>query len=113
MAEIKHTPGPWKTFSRLSPDGLPEIVLAAENGCPIAVVSNHAEFKENAQLIAASPNLLEALRPFALVYEKDISVHEDDADLFQVMSAHNRAPKLTVGDFRKAYNELMIAEGRS
>ncbi|NTG01846.1 hypothetical protein G6L30_17150 [Agrobacterium rhizogenes] len=66
-----------------------------------------------ATMLAAAPSLLEALRPFALVYEKDISVHEDDADLFQVMHAHNRAPKLTVGDFRKAYNELMIAEGRS
>ncbi len=66
-----------------------------------------------ATLFAAGPDLLEALRPFALVCEKDISVHEDDADLFQVMHAHNRAPKLTVGDFRRAYQALMIAGGRT
>ncbi len=56
----KHN-APWKTFTRLSPDGLPEIVVAAENGCPLAVVSNHAEVRETAQIITAAPELYEAL----------------------------------------------------
>lgn len=65
------------------------------------------------QMFAAAPDLVEALRPFAKVYELDISTEEADADLFQVMRQHNRAPKLTVGDFRRAYQALMIAEDRA
>ena len=44
----------------------------------------------------------EALKPFAAVAEHDIGESEDDADLFTPMSAHNRAPRLTVGDLRAA-----------
>ncbi len=61
----KHTSGPWKTFQRVSQDCLAEIVVAADNGCPIAVVSNHAEFKNNAKLIAAAPDLLKVLKRIA------------------------------------------------
>jgi hypothetical protein len=52
---------PWKTFSRLSHDGLPEIVVAADNGCPLAVVSDHAEIKDTAKIVSAAPELYEAL----------------------------------------------------
>lgn len=62
----------WKTFTRLSPDGLPEIVVAAENGCPLAVVSNHAEIRETARLISAAPDLLIALAEELENVEDDI-----------------------------------------
>lgn len=45
----------------------------------------------------------EALQPFANVYQHDIGSDEADGDLFQVIN-NNRAPKLTVEDFRRAYN---------
>jgi hypothetical protein len=45
----------------MNADCLPELVITAENGCPIALVSNHAEYKHNAQLIVAAPEMLEAL----------------------------------------------------
>lgn len=57
--------------------------------------------------------LADALRPFAKVYDLDISLDEDETDLFQVMRENNRAPKLTVGDFRRAFEALLEAEGRS
>lgn len=60
-----HTNGPWKAFSRLDAYGLPEIVVTADNGCPIAVVANHAEFKANSHLIAAAPELLDFVRGHA------------------------------------------------
>lgn len=78
---------------------------------PYADIRKQRARAEKAEAIVA--DLTKALKPFALVYERDISVHDADSDLFQVMHAHNRAPKLTVGDFRNAYNEWAIAEDRS
>lgn len=46
---------------------------------------------------------VEALKPFALVAENDIGESEDDADVFRpIMGTVNYAPKLTVGDLRRA-----------
>lgn len=45
--------------------------------------------------------LIAALRPFAACAEHDIGDTEDDADTFR-NSTHNRAPKITVGDLRRA-----------
>lgn len=98
-----------------------EFLLAYEDGREIG----HSVSRDVARRIASeimqavddagatAPDLLQALLPFAKVYEKDISVDEDDADLFQVMLSHNRAPKLTVGDFRRAFQAVFEAEGRS
>lgn len=49
--------------------------------------------------------LLRALEPFALVAEHDIGEDEADHDLHRHMDKHNRAPRLTVGDFRRAFRE--------
>lgn len=48
--------------------------------------------------------LLRALEPFALVAEHDIGEDEADHDLHRHIK-HNRAPRLTVGDFRRAFRE--------
>jgi hypothetical protein len=45
--------------------------------------------------------LVGVLLPFVEVCLKDIGDDEADSDLFQV-NRNNRAPKLTVGDFRRA-----------
>jgi len=49
---------------------------------------------------------LEALRPFALVAEHDIGSDETDADIFQQPGHYHRAPRITVGDMRRARSVL-------
>lgn len=56
------------------------------------------------------PQLLEWLKPFALVAERDIGEDEDDADLFCPIH-NNHAPRLTVGDFRRASAAVAKAGG--
>lgn len=46
--------------------------------------------------------LTKALEPFARVAEHDIGESEADSDFFMPMKTYNRAPLLTVGDFRNA-----------
>jgi hypothetical protein len=50
----------------------------------------------------AYDEVLKALEPFALVAEHDIGDGEMDSDWFTVMTTYNEAPRLTVGDFRRA-----------
>lgn len=51
--------------------------------------------------------LVEALKPFALVAEHDIGESETDADLFRPMEGkYARASRLTVGDLRRARDAL-------
>lgn len=52
----------------------------------------------------------EALRPFANVAKCDIGIDESDSDLFRPMSSHNIAPRLQVGDLRRARAALGAAE---
>lgn len=60
---------------------------------------------------AALAEARKALEPFALVAEMDIGSDEADADLFRPMSAHNRAPLLTVGDLRDAARSVAKEAG--
>lgn len=59
MSKTKHTPGPWKTsYTNLS-------VVIAENGAVVARASKLnglVNLQANARLIAAAPELLEALQ---------------------------------------------------
>ena len=64
------------------------------------LAEKHEAAREAAEAEAAQ--LREALEPFVAVAENDIGESEDDADLFRPMTAYNRAPRLTVGHFRKA-----------
>lgn len=77
MSHNKHTPGPWvaddneglsmwKIYSRMSPSGsgIPGPFVAK-------VIGYSAEADANAQLIAAAPELLEALRLFITLYGTD------------------------------------------
>jgi hypothetical protein len=54
---------------------------------------------------ASDADLIEALRPFAAVAAVDIGADEADGDLFQPIN-HHRAPRLTVGDLRRAASAL-------
>ena len=59
MSKTKHTPGPWKTsYTNIS-------VVTAENGAVVARASKLnglMNLQANARLIAAAPDLLEALQ---------------------------------------------------
>lgn len=63
MSEIKHTPGPWAVNPLMrdqicTADGAKEIAKASRDGNPYEVMAT-------TQLIAAAPELLEALKELA------------------------------------------------
>jgi hypothetical protein len=126
MSEIKHTLGPWWPVQSSTGSWYVttyrdhESATAKPNpfGASIApCIGDHTEKRTrgneeaNARLIAAAPELLEALAPFAAVAEHDIGDDEADAELFQLMGKYNRAPKLTVSDFRRALAIIAKAKG--
>lgn len=63
----------------------------------------HAQSSAGSGPVTSS--LHEALRPFAAVAAVDIGSDEADGDLFSPIN-HNHAPRLTVGDFRRALAAL-------
>ncbi len=68
-------------------------------GLPLEVVLS----EENDRLITA-------IKPFAEVARHDIGEDEADSDLYRPMTNHNKAPHLTVGDFRRALDAIAKAE---
>jgi hypothetical protein len=57
--------------------------------------------------------LIEAVKPFLAVLERDISASDRDGVIFvPKLSGNNRAPVLTVGDFRALQAALALAEGQ-
>ena len=72
VAQVKHTPGKWKIFDTTAIEKIfPDLQNSSNNGqleifagdTPVAKIRNGfaREAKENARLIAAAPELLEAL----------------------------------------------------
>jgi hypothetical protein len=65
MSEIKHTPGPWNQKTRPSSWGMIDDGICGPDGEQVRVhgmtLSSSDEAKANANLIAAAPELLEAL----------------------------------------------------
>lgn len=64
---------------------------------------------EITRLRAENAEMLGALAPFAAVAEHDIGADETDDDLFRPMANHNRAPRIVVGDLRRARSALSNA----
>lgn len=69
---------------------------------PVAISALLAEARKAEAMQQEIAELREALRPFASVAEHDIGNDETDEELFRPMNSHNRAPRLTVGDIRRA-----------
>ena len=80
MSETKHTPGPWKTsYTNLS-------VVIAENGAVVARASKLnglVNLQANARLIAAAPELLEALESIASMYDYEASCGDLASRLYE------------------------------
>lgn len=111
MTEAKFTPGPW--FLNDERDGYSPVSSQRWAGLAHVVVEPSSEcndeddqrFREegqaNARLIAAAPDLYEALKPFASWIDRTDS---DDRLLVQVSGL-----TLTVGDVRRAQAALAKA----
>ena len=67
--ESKHTPGPWKSGSKVAPDGYGSIVWSPEYGTICSMTDEMVHHRENAALIAAAPDMYEALRACAAYVE--------------------------------------------
>lgn len=87
MSENKHSAGAWSFYTEPQPNGCP---IVGARGVMIAMLAhsvNYADQKEtalaNARLIAAAPDLLEALKPF-IDFPADVldSFDEDDQQSF-------------------------------
>ena len=76
MAEVKHTPGPWNTFQTngkgvVTPGGVTHWVKAGEgyghvgDGFLSVCIGGSRDAEANARLIAAAPDLFEALQALA------------------------------------------------
>lgn len=72
--------------------------IAQQSALTAIIQSDH----QQAKLLAHADAMAGALEPFVLVAEHDIGTDEADKDRHQHMDKHNYAPRLTVGDFRRA-----------
>lgn len=75
MSKMKYTPGPWKSFGTSDPTkAAPVGVLDGKRNIRVADVGQRGmsieEINANAQLIAAAPYLLEALREVIAISDR-------------------------------------------
>jgi len=91
MKNLKHTPGEW-TVHNFGPEGNKQTRIHSNN-VTIAKIIQIDESEANAQLIAAAPTLLEALRKaeVAISYLQQMFVTmEKEHDHAAMMSGHAR-----------------------
>lgn len=86
-AEHKHTPGPWSVDEDDAFQGWPFIPISSETQriCEVQPGENDVVdevSRTNARLIAAAPDLLEALRNAAGFLDNPISRRRNDGDAF-------------------------------
>lgn len=107
----KHTPGPWRVGdSHLE-------ITDADGHRAIAEVRDHDGWEEiseeeqeaNLRLIAAAPDLLEALKPFADVDEVELIGAPNDMPIEEALC---KAGQPTVGDLLRAMDAIEKAEGK-
>lgn len=90
------------------PVGKAQQIVDAHN---VAVKSHDALTARIAEQEKRIDVMKAALEPFVLVEERDIGEDETDVDLFKPMLSNNSAPRLVVGDFRRARAALTEGEG--
>jgi len=88
MSEAKHTAGPWRTFNGTDvyPDDGDTAAMKHIADCSMAGSIGGDEQNANARLIAAAPDLLDALQHLSDVYEH-IWVQLSDGEMAIVKGA--------------------------
>lgn len=86
MSKSKHTPGPWDySFESIDPEWA---VVKINGGLVVANVNSHARQEANARLIAAAPEMYEAL----VALKRDLETRYGVLDLsLSVIEAMERA----------------------
>ncbi|NBW21417.1 MAG: hypothetical protein EBR82_77010 [Caulobacteraceae bacterium] len=81
MKNTKHTPGPWTIEDHKYESGL-KIWVRAKTDSIVAILPSNprAQFRKNARLIAAAPDLLEALEKLVEAYTADLRRLGEDAE---------------------------------
>lgn len=105
------TPGPW-TFARRAQ----RIYGGQTNEVAIAQIGINQNWEANARLIAAAPDLLEALRPFMPFGDPAVwegSVFKTQNDDVGIIRSYDTRAEITKGDFKRALSAISKAEGRS
>lgn len=86
MADTERAMGPLGSFDRVNEHGLPETVITANNGCPLAVVGEHAERKGTANHIVkcvnAHDDLVETLETLRSDCQTPIDMYERNGPEF-------------------------------
>lgn len=117
----KHTPGPWVVcvqegddvaYTVFAKSQLRDGRIAPEDwdNCIASAGLNHQEVEQNARLIAAAPELYEALEIFAAIPLEDFGW--DDRSDDRPISGFNKLT-LTVGHVRAARRALAKARGEA
>ena len=85
--ETKHTPGPWHINEHTSGPAFDATRVYIDSGLiQVAIAERRADSLEqwaNARLIAAAPELLEALKLFTSVMHSKVTGETEDDALFQ------------------------------
>lgn len=108
---MKHTPGPWLVAPKaLEENFFEDARILRHDGLVVASVVHNGdvvprEHEANANLIAAAPDMLEALKPFAKCCD---SIGREIPD-----SKDTSSWTFQAGDFRRARAAIAKAEGRS
>lgn len=83
MIEMKHTPGPWKHDGEIIYSGNYTLNNGWTNHATIAKVEDRANWEANARLIAAAPDLLDALKKIS----KELSTSNDRMKMIETIEA--------------------------
>lgn len=103
-----HAPGPWLWYWQLGDDGLPDCGIYYERGghayaiarCPRYQLKD--QWKADARLIAAAPDLLEAAKGIATAYPDDPGT----SDLYD-----EQPVTITLGQLRRVWAAIAKATG--
>lgn len=105
MAEAKHTPGPWEACDvgdYSDYDGRCRVILGDDLRI-VVVLGDHDESAANARLIAAAPDLLEALGE---LLPQNLGAPPD------ALQDHMTVPvDMTIGEIRRALAAIAKAKG--
>ena len=91
-----HTPGPWQYGSGKLSNSI-QVYVGAQNIASVTMLNHYEPADANARLIAAAPDLLEALR--ALIKTADMYWTEDKSTTWPALEESREAIAKAIGDY--------------